>query len=138
MLSSAPPFYFVWDPRWWDGAAYSLEWVFLPQLNPSGMPSGAADGPQSGPRSAGKLGILVTGEQGVGMDDKQTPTQRECVSECFGFFPIKNQTFLFVCLFVCLFLVFGGRVSLYSPDCPGTHFIDQAGLELRNSPVSAS
>jgi hypothetical protein len=44
-----------------------------------------------------------------------------------------------VCLFVCLFvLFFWGRVSLYSPDCPGTHFVDQAGLELRNLPASAS
>jgi hypothetical protein len=30
------------------------------------------------------------------------------------------------------------RVSVCSPDCPGTHFIDQAGLELRNLPASAS
>jgi hypothetical protein len=29
-------------------------------------------------------------------------------------------------------------VSLYSPGCPGTHFVDQAGLELRNPPASAS
>jgi hypothetical protein len=34
--------------------------------------------------------------------------------------------------------VFGDRVSLYSPGCPGTHFVDQAGLELRNLPASAS
>jgi hypothetical protein len=26
----------------------------------------------------------------------------------------------------------------YSPGCPGTHFVDQAGLELRNLPASAS
>jgi hypothetical protein len=30
------------------------------------------------------------------------------------------------------------RVSLRSPSCPGTHFVDQAGLELRNLPASAS
>jgi hypothetical protein len=30
------------------------------------------------------------------------------------------------------------RVSLCSPDCPGTHSIYQAGLELRNPPASAS
>jgi hypothetical protein len=24
------------------------------------------------------------------------------------------------------------------PGCPGTHFVDQAGLELRNPPASAS
>ena len=50
---------------------------------------------------------------------------------------------LFVCLFVCLvgWLVgwfFRDRVSLYSPGCPGTHFVVQAGLELRNLPASAS
>jgi hypothetical protein len=47
----------------------------------------------------------------------------------------------FVCLFVCLFFVlfcFRDRVSLYSSGCPGTHFVDQAGLELRNLPASAS
>jgi hypothetical protein len=37
-----------------------------------------------------------------------------------------------------IFLVFRDRVSLYSPGCPGPHFVDQAGLELRNSPASAS
>jgi hypothetical protein len=39
--------------------------------------------------------------------------------------------------FVCLF-VFWDRVSLCSPGCPGTHFVDQAGLALRNPPASAS
>jgi hypothetical protein len=44
---------------------------------------------------------------------------------------------LFVCLFVFVF-VFRDRVSLCSPGCPGTHSVDQAGLELRNPPASAS
>jgi hypothetical protein len=35
-------------------------------------------------------------------------------------------------------LVFRDRVFLCSPGCPGTHFVDQAGLELRNPPASAS
>jgi hypothetical protein len=43
-----------------------------------------------------------------------------------------NWIFLFVCLF------FQDRVSLYSPGCPGTHFVGQAGLKLRNLPASAS
>jgi hypothetical protein len=34
--------------------------------------------------------------------------------------------------------LFRDRVSLCSPGCPGTHSADQAGLELRNSPASAS
>jgi hypothetical protein len=41
-------------------------------------------------------------------------------------------------LFVCLFFVFQDRVSLYILGCSGTHFVDQAGLELRNPPASAS
>jgi hypothetical protein len=35
-------------------------------------------------------------------------------------------------------LVFRDRVSLCSFGCLGTHFVDQAGLELRNPPASAS
>jgi hypothetical protein len=41
-------------------------------------------------------------------------------------------------IFIFTFLVFGDRVSLYSSGSPGTHFVDQAGLELRNLPASAS
>jgi hypothetical protein len=37
-----------------------------------------------------------------------------------------------------MFFFFQDRVSLYSPGYPGTHSVDQAGLELRNPPASAS
>jgi hypothetical protein len=47
--------------------------------------------------------------------------------------PLEKQPVLFFCLFV-----FRDKVSLYSPGCPGTHFVDQAGLEHRNPPASAS
>jgi hypothetical protein len=40
--------------------------------------------------------------------------------------------------FFSYFWFFRDRVSLYSPNCPGTHSVDQAGLELRNLPASAS
>jgi hypothetical protein len=43
--------------------------------------------------------------------------------------------YLFIYLFI---LVFWDRVSLYISGCPGTHFVDQAGFELRNPPASAS
>jgi hypothetical protein len=46
--------------------------------------------------------------------------------------------FFFFFLVFGLFLVFGDRVSLYSSGCHGTHFVDQADLELRNPPASAS
>jgi hypothetical protein len=44
-----------------------------------------------------------------------------------------NNFFLF-----CLVWFFQDRVSLCSPGCPGTHFVNQAGLKLRNLPASAS
>jgi hypothetical protein len=40
--------------------------------------------------------------------------------------------------FFFFFLVFRDSVSLCSPGCPGTHPVDQAGLELRNPTASAS
>jgi hypothetical protein len=43
-----------------------------------------------------------------------------------------------IILFIYLFLVFRDKVSLHSSGCPGTHSVDQAGLELRNPPASAS
>jgi hypothetical protein len=47
--------------------------------------------------------------------------------------------FCFVLFFVFLLLLFSqDRVSLCSPGYSGTHFVDQAGLKLRNPPASAS
>jgi hypothetical protein len=46
---------------------------------------------------------------------------------------IDSSTFFFF-----FFFGFSDRVSLYSSGCPGTHFVDQAGLKLRNLPASAS
>jgi hypothetical protein len=37
---------------------------------------------------------------------------------------------VFVLFWFGLVLVFRDRVSLYSPGCPGTHFVDQAALLL--------
>jgi hypothetical protein len=42
---------------------------------------------------------------------------------------------LFVFVF---FFSLQDRVSLYSPGYPGTHSVDQAHLQLRNLPASAS
>jgi hypothetical protein len=41
------------------------------------------------------------------------------------------------CWDFCFVLIFRDRISLCSPGCPGTHSVDQAGLELRNPPASA-
>jgi hypothetical protein len=50
----------------------------------------------------------------------------------------SNKCFSFLSFFFFFFLVFRDRVSLYSPGCPGTHCVGQAGLKLRNPPASAS
>jgi hypothetical protein len=49
-----------------------------------------------------------------------------------------DSVFIYVFFLFFIFVFFLDRVSLYSPACPGTHFVDQAGLELRNLPASAS
>jgi hypothetical protein len=46
--------------------------------------------------------------------------------------------FLSLSLCLSLSLFFRDRFSLCSPGCPGTHSVNQAGLELRNLPASAS
>jgi hypothetical protein len=46
-----------------------------------------------------------------------------------SYFHLKKKNF---------FLVLQDRFSLCSPGCPGTRSVDQAGLELRNPPASAS
>jgi hypothetical protein len=70
-------------------------------------------------------------------------TKLKFPSICNNFLPNKPSCLLFsTCIFgmesksfVCLFVCF---VFLYSPGCPGAHFVDQAGLKLRNPPVSVS
>jgi hypothetical protein len=54
---------------------------------------------------------------------------------------VNLQIIIHKSFFLKEFIVLGGggirdRVSLYSPGYPGTHFVDQAGLELRNPPAS--
>jgi hypothetical protein len=51
------------------------------------------------------------------------------------FFTVEQYPIVCMCHF---FFFSWDRVSLYSPGCLGTHFVDQAGLELRNLPASAS
>jgi hypothetical protein len=58
---------------------------------------------------------------------------------CFPLFFLFLSSLFFVVVVVdVVVFVFRDRVSLCSPGCPGTHSVDQAGLELRNPPASAS
>jgi hypothetical protein len=80
----------------------------------------------------GKTGIQQWIREGV----KRKKASRFNIYSCPALCPSAG---IFFCLFVFLFFwFFRDRVSLYSPGCPGTHFVDQAGLELRNPPASAS
>jgi hypothetical protein len=54
------------------------------------------------------------------------------------FYFILFYFILFFYLLIDLFGFFRDRVSLYSPGCPGTHFVDQVGLEPRYLTASAS
>jgi hypothetical protein len=56
----------------------------------------------------------------------------------YSFRVLKLGNYILTNLFIYLFLAFRDMVSLYSPGCPGTHSVDQAGLDLRNLPASAS
>jgi hypothetical protein len=71
-----------------------------------------------------------------------TSRERDVIPLCKVNFGLENwlieEIVYSLCLFVCLFVCFWDRVSLCSPGCPGTHSVDQAGLELRNPPASAS
>jgi hypothetical protein len=55
-----------------------------------------------------------------------------CVYVCVCF------ALIFVGFFFFFVFAFRDRVSLCSLGCPGIHSVDQAGLELRNLPASAS
>jgi hypothetical protein len=52
--------------------------------------------------------------------------------------PDADSFFYLLIFFLFFFFVFLDRVSVYIPGCPGTYFVDQAGLELRNLPAFAS
>ena len=83
---------------------------------------------------AKNLGGLVTARLLLSLtSSRKPPLQAEDpqLTRCSFFF-------FFFFFFFWVFLVFRDRVSLYSPGCPGAHFVDQAGLELRNPPASAS
>jgi hypothetical protein len=57
-----------------------------------------------------------------------------CAINCYAISPTSK----FIYLFIIIIFVFRDRVSLYSSGCPGIHSVDQAGLEFRNPPASAS
>ena len=81
-------------------------------------------------RSQRQADFLVQGQPGLQSEfqDSHRYTGKPCLE--------KQQQQQNINFGLCCF--FGDRVSLYSPGCPGTHFVDQAGLELRNLPASAS
>jgi hypothetical protein len=49
---------------------------------------------------------------------------------------VYRESFMLLCFYVFVFCFF--VFCFWFPGCPGTHFVDQAGLKLRNLPASAS
>jgi hypothetical protein len=63
---------------------------------------------------------------------------RALQSSVWGGHGLKKGAWQLIIAWEVVFLVFRDRVSLCSLGCSGTHFVDQASLELRNPPASAS
>ena len=66
------------------------------------------------------------------------PGTQKSTSLCLPRAEIDSVPIMPTFFFVCLVLVFQDRVSLCSPGCPGTCFVDQASLELSGPLVCAS
>jgi hypothetical protein len=97
--------------------------------------------------------VLITPSQNLGLNKAQRSQWFPCLTQnqlvmlggknkqanCSSFWSDHNSKWVKVkCLNVLFFFFFfRDRVSLCSPGCPGTHSVDQAGLELRNPPASA-
>jgi hypothetical protein len=66
----------------------------------------------------------------------------KCLAFIVGFFGFGFLVFLgffgFFGFLGVFFFGFSRQGFLYSPSCPGTHSVDQAGLKLKNPPASAS
>jgi hypothetical protein len=73
---------------------------------------------------------------GTGSDPKCT--NRSCVFVLYIFYVGSYGTTMGCCESTLLSFYFLDRVSLCNLGCPGTHSVDQAGLELRDPLASAS
>jgi hypothetical protein len=75
--------------------------------------------------------VLVIGKSGIKLAE-DTPAFFFCLF-CLYLFPPMSLFLWMLHEEACIFLpmdFFFDRVSLCSPGCPGTHSVDQAGLEL--------
>ena len=82
------------------------------------------------PESSSSSFKMRTQHSSVYLANHKTPTFLFSAGKQFKVF------FSFFFFFFYLFLIFQDMVSLYIPGYPGTHSVDQAGLELRNLPAS--
>jgi hypothetical protein len=90
------------------------------------------------PSPPGKNGLVLFTSKDNSQEAKGTPM---VINSCITF---SVQAWIQICQiltpwschFFFFFFVFRDRVSQYSLGCPGTHSVDQAGLELRDPPAS--
>jgi hypothetical protein len=66
-----------------------------------------------------------------GIEQTLPETRKKTYYNSFFFKSLSLSLFFFL-------FVLRDRISLCSPGCPGTHSVDQAGLELSDLPASAS
>jgi hypothetical protein len=85
-----------------------------------------------------ELQMVVNHHVGAGIWTQVLCESRHCSNHCAISPDSLFSILFFFFFFFFLVLVFRDRVSLCSRGCPGTHSVDQAGLELRNPPASAS
>jgi hypothetical protein len=81
---------------------------------------------------------LAAVDDGVRSSDCLLFVTTTCSSVWKNYIPLRVFPVFLFCFCFGLVWFFRDRVSLCSPGCPGTHSVDQAGLQLRNPPVSAS
>jgi hypothetical protein len=86
-----------------------------------------------------QVDFWVRGQPGLPSEcqDSQGYTEKPCLKKenKKRFISIYHHVALkLILLCVCI----KKKASLWSPGCPGTHSVDQAGLELRDLPASAS
>ena len=84
-----------------------------------------------------ELSLLLT-NPGVTLRTLATPNSLASVARELTLGTDSGPGLGCILLVFCFCFFFRDRVSLYSPGCPRTYSVDQAGLEIRNPPVFAS
>jgi hypothetical protein len=84
------------------------------------------------------LWVGLKGPKGDGGEQEKAVRREKCSMFSLTCRGMCIHSYMQLRSFFCFCFCFRDRVSLCSLGCPGNHFVDQAGLELRNPPASVS